>query len=101
MKIGITVTENEVIMSTPTGVNSYSNSLVITKEAFIECYEKWIKPMERKVDDLDFISDENLKRQVRGLKGIAESQTIVINDLVKRLNELHDRVYALEKWRKS
>lgn len=48
MKIGITVTDNEVIMSTPTGVNSYSNSLVITKEAFIECYEKWIKPRERK-----------------------------------------------------
>ena len=47
MKVEITVTNNEAIMSTPMGGNVYSNHLIITKEAFIECYEKWIKPMER------------------------------------------------------
>lgn len=44
MKAEITVTDNEAIMSTPMGGNVYSNSLIITKEAFIECYEKWVKP---------------------------------------------------------
>ena len=48
MKVEITVTDNEAIMSIPMGVDMYSNSLSITKEAFIECYEKWIKPRERK-----------------------------------------------------
>ena len=48
MKIEIIVTDNEAIMSTPMGGNIYSNSIVITKEAFIECYERWVKPIERK-----------------------------------------------------
>lgn len=48
MKVEITVTDNEAIMSTPMGNNVYSNHLIITKEAFIECYEKWVKPIEQK-----------------------------------------------------
>lgn len=48
MKVEITVTDSEAIMSTPMGGNMYSNSIVITKEAFIECYERWVKPIERK-----------------------------------------------------
>lgn len=51
MKVEITVTDNEAIMSTPMGGNIYSNSLIITKEAFIECYDKWIKPRERKEEE--------------------------------------------------
>lgn len=54
MKVDITVTDNEAIMSTPMGGNMYSNSLIITKEAFIECYEKWIKPRERKGEQNDY-----------------------------------------------
>ena len=48
MKIEMIVTDDAVIMATPMGENVYSNTLVITKEAFIKCYEKWIKPRERK-----------------------------------------------------
>lgn len=44
MKVEITVNDNEAIMSTPMGGNVYSNSIIISKEAFIECYEKWVKP---------------------------------------------------------
>lgn len=47
MRAEIIVTDDEVIMSTPMGGNVYSNNLIITKEAFIECYNKWIKPMDR------------------------------------------------------
>ena len=60
MKVEITVTDNEVIMSTPMGANVYSNHLIITKEAFIECYEKWIKPIEQK-DEVRMFTDEELK----------------------------------------
>lgn len=51
MKVEITVTDSEAIMSTPMGGNVYSNRLIITKEAFIECYEKWVKPrMDEQTD---------------------------------------------------
>ena len=66
MKAEITVTDNEAIMSTPMGGNVYSNSLIITKEAFIECYEKWIKPMERR--------GESTMGQVKKVRGVNDGE---------------------------
>ena len=64
------------------------------------------KPQDEHIDESN--EDEGiirriaaLERQVEGLKGITKSQTIVIDNHAKHLDELHSKVYALEKWRKS
>ena len=38
----VVVTDDAVLIETPMGGNVYSHQLVITKDAFIECYQKWI-----------------------------------------------------------
>lgn len=75
-----------------------------------------IEALERKVDDLDFTLDKTLdentvetdggriaalERQVDALEGVVKSQDTFIDNFTKHLNELHSRVYTLEKWRRS
>lgn len=46
--IEVVVLDNEVQVLKQVGKDIYSQQLVMTKEAFIECYEKWVKPIEQK-----------------------------------------------------
>jgi hypothetical protein len=45
----VVVTDDSVYVDTPIpghGENTFNRQLVMTKEAFIECYEKWIANKE-------------------------------------------------------